>query len=202
MYHKPLHCILSYCNIQLGTIYWSFFISSNLLSIYEILLCIVILCNIQWRRKILSSRGYPSLLVSIYPIICQFFYSYSFPRIVGVQDIQKKHFPSSGLTHSHHSSWRSHIFRLKILGNSLGWHWVTQTHSQSSHKHLPLTQMHLNLIIRSSSILPWSSRKISWQKDDRIRQIFLTCQRSGGYRSTLPTAVNPEFGIWESRKNF
>ena len=90
----------------------------------------------------------------------------------------------------------------KSSGNSLGWHWVTLTHTQDWHKHLKITQIHL---IWFSDHL-WSLRghegRFHWGRRSGFRQIFLKCQC---LRSTLLTAVNPEFPefkIWESSDNF
>ena len=79
-------------------------------------------------------------------------------------------------------------------GNSLGWHWVTLTHTQGWHTHLKITQIHL---IWFSDHL-WSLRghegRFHWGRRSGFRQIFLKCQC---LRSTLLTAVNPEFPEFE-----
>ena len=90
----------------------------------------------------------------------------------------------------------------KFSSNSLGWHWVTLTHTQDWHKHLKITQIHL---IWFSDHL-WSLRghegRFHWGRRSGFCQIFL---KSQCLCSTLPTAVNPEFPefeIWESSDNF
>ena len=90
----------------------------------------------------------------------------------------------------------------KFSSNSLGWHWVTLTHTQDWHKYLKITQIHL---IWFSDHL-WSLRghegRFHWGRRSGFCQIFLKCQC---LRSTLPTAVNPEFPefeIWGMRSRW
>ena len=90
----------------------------------------------------------------------------------------------------------------KSFVNSLGWHWVTLTHTKGWHTHLTLTQMHPNRNLRSSLSVPWSWWKISRKKVNRKSSIFLKCQKSAGFCTTLPTAVNPELWILEGSENF
>ena len=90
----------------------------------------------------------------------------------------------------------------KFSSNSLGWHWVTLTHTQDWHKYLKITQIHFIWFSDHLWSLQGHEGRFHWGRRSGFHQIFLKCQC---LCSTLLTMVNtefPEFEIWESSYNF